>query len=207
MAQVTMELRTVLQMTNFNLFDFEYECDDLSWKAKLEQQFIDTYYFNEIGQETIDRWKHHVKTKFQSIMPYYNKLYNTTLMEINPLITRRISETYEEVGADNVTSSGKDESTASIQNADNTKNFDYPQNNNPLTDIASSAVDSSSDSSQETVLDTNSTTAASRDMNYEKIIEGFEGNQSELLKSYRENILRINTMIMKECKGLFILIY
>ncbi|NCC80421.1 MAG: hypothetical protein EOM07_12565 [Clostridia bacterium] len=187
MAQVTMELRTVLQMTDFNLFDFDYECDDLTWKAKLEQQFIDTYYFNEIGQETIDRWKHHIRTKFQSIMPYYNKLYNTTLMEINPLITKRETETYE----------GDNASAGLSSSTDNSKNFDYPQNANPATDIASSM-----DDNQGTLE-----TSGNSSMNYERIMEGFEGNQSELLKSYRENILRINTMIMKECKDLFILIY
>lgn len=187
MAQVTMELRKVLELQNFNLFDFEYEISDLTWKKKLEEDFINTYYFNEIGQETIDRWKLYVKRKFTVIMPYYNKLYMSGLMQIDPLITHKRSESY----------TGHNENSGSSATTDRSKTFEYPQNANPVTDIASGMDDSTS----------TATTGADSAMEYEKVIEGLDGDQNALLKSYRDNILRINEMILKECKDLFILVY
>ena len=187
MAQVTIELRHLLEMENFNLFDFDYEISDLAWKAKLEEDFINTFYFLEIGTETPDKFKHYLKRKFHDIMPYYNKLYQTTLMDLNPFITHKRVETYE----------GNNTNTGNVSSTDTSKTFDYPQNANPATDIASSA--------DNTV--TSATTGSSAAIDYEKIIEGLDGDQNELLKKYRENILRINPMIMKECKDLFILVY
>ena len=187
MAQVTMELRHLLELTDFELFDFEYECDDLSWKQQLEEDFILTYSFCEIGVETVDKWKHYLKRKFHDIMPYYNKLYMSTLMQLDPLITHRRTETYK---ADN-TSAGSAAST------DNSKSYEYPQNANPATDIAS-GMDNST---------TSSTSTGTGSIEYEKVISGLDGDQNALLKSYRDNILRINPMIMKECKDLFILVY
>ena len=50
MAQTTIELRHLLQTTSmdgkpFELFDFEYQVDDLQWKAELERAVIDYFYF------------------------------------------------------------------------------------------------------------------------------------------------------------------
>ena len=42
MAQVTMELRKVLELQNFNLFDFEYEKKQLK-KEKEPEQKADNY--------------------------------------------------------------------------------------------------------------------------------------------------------------------
>ena len=91
MAVATVELRHLLQ-SDFKLFDFDYEFDDHSFKKELEQAIIDHYYFSEIGQETPDRFKQRFKTRWQRIMPYYNKLYNTTLLSYNPLVNYTITE-------------------------------------------------------------------------------------------------------------------
>ena len=150
MARVTMELRKVLEIEEFNLFDFEYEISDLSWKEDLERDFVDTFYFNEIGMETIDRWKHYVKRKFQHIMPYYNKLYMSTLMELDPLLTHKRTETY----------TGENTGSGTGTTSDNNKTFDYPQNANPAQDIASSMDDSSSRSSTSSTSAMNSPSAS-----------------------------------------------
>ena len=187
MAQVTIELRHLLAIPEFKLFDFPYQISDANWKKDLEQDFVDTFYFNEIGQETPDRWKHYVKRKFQHIMPYYDKLYLSTLMELSPLLTHKRDETYTAT-SENVTEGSS---------TDNSKTFEYPQNASPVTDIPSGMDDSTST--------TEGTSSGTTD--YHKVIQGFDGDQNALLKSYRENILRINEMIMKECKDLFILVY
>lgn len=91
MAEATLELRHLLQ-SDFELFDFDYQFDDDNFKQEIEQALIDQFYFNEIGQETPDRFKHRFMTRFKRIIPYYNKLYNTTLLSYNPLVNYTINE-------------------------------------------------------------------------------------------------------------------
>lgn len=96
MAQSTVELRNLLK-TDFELFDFDYDFDDKSFKQEIEQAVIDYYYFYEIGQETPDRFKHTFKRRFLSMIDYYNKLHNTTLLEYNPLVNYKMTELLDEL--------------------------------------------------------------------------------------------------------------
>lgn len=91
MAELTVELRNLIK-TNFELFDFDYEFDDQNFKKELEQAIVDHFFFSEIGQETPDRFKQRFKTRWRRIIPYYNKLYNTTLLSYNPLVNYTIKE-------------------------------------------------------------------------------------------------------------------
>ena len=97
MAQVTVELGQLITRTNFELFDFPYQFDDLSFKTQLEQTIIDFYYDYEIGFETPDMFKRKFKARFTRDITYFNKLYNTTLLQYNPLINSKMSEALEQL--------------------------------------------------------------------------------------------------------------
>lgn len=203
MAQVSMELRTVIQFPEVKLFNFDYPCDDAAWKTKLEEIFIRSYYFHEIGFETIDRFLYELETKFKLIMPYYNNLYKTTLLSIDPLITSKSNEIYKATNKVDSTSTTTDTTTAT--NTDQLTDYQYPQNADELTDIAAGRkVNNGSATNNATTGNVGKTDNI---MDYEKIITGLSGDQSALLKSYRANIININQMIIRECKNLFILIY
>ena len=104
MAQVTVELRKLLQLNNFSLFDFSYKFDDPNFKAQLEQSVIDYYYNYEIGTETPQEFKRRFEAKWLSIIDYYNQLYNTTLLTYNPLINYKLTEALEQLATSNATS-------------------------------------------------------------------------------------------------------
>ena len=199
MAQVTIELRHVLNMDDFNLFDFDYPITDLGWKNELEQSFIDKFYFNEIGHETIDRWKHALKTKMNLIMPYYDKLYMSTLKEYDPFITMAIKEEYSDTGKTENASSA----TASGSGDYETVGTDYPHTSAITTDIPSDR--SKTQSSSLNTSESSGETTTQKD--YSKMLEGFQGDRTELLKNYRDNILNVTEMVLNELKSLFILIY
>lgn len=187
MANVTMELRHLITMKDLKLFDFEYPCDDAAWKQEIETLFLRTYNFHEIGFETIDRFEYELQTKFLQIMPYYNKLYSTTKLEILPLIDSKVVETYV----------GSSTAAGNSSGSNSGKDFNYPQNDDPLTDLPASSQSNNSSSSY-----TNG-----NDMDYTKTVEGLSQSQSKLLKEYRSTILNITKMVIDECKDLFILIY
>lgn len=189
MAQVTMELRHALQLRNddgtpFQLFDFTYKCDDAAWKAELEQAIIDHYAYHEIGQETVDRWKQRFKTRFQRIMPFYNELHNSTLLDYNPLLNYKLTEAMD----------GSRVNTGTV-GTDNTMT-EYPQHTDITQDIPSGR-------SQNTT--TNNLTEAN---DYTKTVEGLTGTSyPELIKQHRDNLLRVNDLIINEMKPAFILVY
>lgn len=101
MAQVTVELRKLLQMNNFELFDFPYQFDDNNFKAQIEQAVIDYYYNYEIGTETPAEFKRRFQAKWLSFIDYYNLLYNTTLLTYNPLINYKLTEALDQLTATN----------------------------------------------------------------------------------------------------------
>lgn len=199
MAQVTVELRTILKLNDFELFDFDYPIVDATWKKEFEELFIHYYYFYEIGTETIDRFKHLLKARLNLIMPYYNELYMSKLMDIHPLLTQRIEETF----TDNTTL--QDNRTINVTGGyeDNFTNTDYPQTSNIETDIPTGRSKNTNTSNSKSSFGGGQTTIK----DYSKVIEGFTGNQNELLKSYRDNIININKMVIDELKTLFILVY
>ncbi len=183
MAQTTIELRHVLELENFDLFDFDYPCQP-GWKENLEKSIVGYYYFDEIGQESIDRFKHRFRTRLLRIMSYYNELYKTTVLEGNPLTTNMVKETF----SGGTTTKANQDQTA--------RNSDYPQTGNPAEDIPTNKQDSTSETEQ------------SSDNEYTKNTEGYNRIPfPELLKMHRETILRINTMIIQELKTCFILVY
>lgn len=67
------------------LFNFSFPIFDESYRTVLERKIVMHYYTREIGYETVGRWKLALNTKLNEIMPYYNKLYNSELIEFNPM--------------------------------------------------------------------------------------------------------------------------
>ena len=60
------------------IFDEEY-------RPVLCKKILKHFYTREIGLETVGLWQLKLETKLGEIMPYYNKLYASELLEFNPL--------------------------------------------------------------------------------------------------------------------------
>ena len=69
-----------------SIFDFEYPIFDDEYKPVLEKKILKHYYTREIGFETVGRWKLALDARMNEIMPYYNKLYESELLQFNPLL-------------------------------------------------------------------------------------------------------------------------
>ena len=67
------------------VFDFNFPIFDENYRSVLETKILRHYYTREIGLETVGLWKLKLSTKLNEIMPYYNKLYKSELIEFNPL--------------------------------------------------------------------------------------------------------------------------
>ena len=68
-----------------SIFDFDFPIFDEKYRPVLERKILKHYFTREIGLETVGLWKLKLDTKLNEIMPYYNQLYNSELIEFNPL--------------------------------------------------------------------------------------------------------------------------
>lgn len=66
------------------VFNFDFPIWDEKYRLTLETKILKHYYMREIGFETVGLWKLYLDERLNLIMPYYNELYKTTVLEFNP---------------------------------------------------------------------------------------------------------------------------
>lgn len=76
------------------VFDFDYPIFDEAYRSVLESKILKHFYLREICAETVGVWKHFLDMRMNEIMPYYNKLYNSELIEFNPLYDVDLTKDY-----------------------------------------------------------------------------------------------------------------
>lgn len=79
------DIEDILTLAAPKIFDFDWPIFDEEYRLPLEIKILRYYYTREICEETVGLWKLRLENKLNLIMPYYNKLYDTTLIEFNPL--------------------------------------------------------------------------------------------------------------------------
>lgn len=123
MAQYSVELRHVISERG-NIFNFPYEFYNEEKREKFEQDFIRHFYFREIGAETIDRFLVFLEDKFNTVFPYYNKLFEATEIEYDILDNYKLKETItvnrENVGSSTSTGTSNNTQTSESSESGNT---------------------------------------------------------------------------------------
>ena len=89
MSKYTIELGRLVEM-HFPLALNRYPIFNEDYRDYLNQKIIDHFYFREIGQETPERFNFFLARKMNEIMPYYNQLYKSELLQFNPLATTQM---------------------------------------------------------------------------------------------------------------------
>lgn len=104
MAKYTAELRTIIN-NGFNIFEFTYNRTDESKNIisdeDLQQGFIDHFYFNEVGFETLERFKQRLKTQWVESLGEFDSLLVAYSKQINP--TANLGSTTENLSIYNDT--------------------------------------------------------------------------------------------------------
>ena len=83
MSKYTTELRYLIE-NDFDIGLKNYPIFDENYRELLNQKIINHYYFREIGMETAELFKRYLNTTMNEIMPYYNQLYKSELLDFNP---------------------------------------------------------------------------------------------------------------------------
>ena len=212
------------------VFNFDFPIFDENYRQVLCKKILKHYYTREIAHETVGRWKLALNAKLNEIMPYYNQLYKSELLEFNPFYDVDLTRSREGSGTSNRTSnnteinSGTSKNVSSGSGTNNTVTLnrysDTPQNSMdtqgiadsvPLTTVTKVNEDNTTtNESTDTLTRNDSKTGNGTENinNTDKYIEKVKGKQgtenySSLLKKFRETFLNIDMMIIDDCSDCF----
>lgn len=88
------------------IFDFDFPIFDENYRPILERKILKHYYTREICAESVGLWKLWLSTKMNEIMPYFNQLYKSELLEFNPLYDFEVTRKHDTTNATTKTETG-----------------------------------------------------------------------------------------------------
>lgn len=212
------------------VFNFDFPIFDENYRQVLCRKILKHYYTREIAHETVGRWKLALNAKLNEIMPYYNQLYKSELLEFNPFYDVDLTRSREGSGTSNKTSnntetnSGTSKNVSSGSGTSNTDTLnrfsDTPQNSMDTQGIADSVPlttvtkvnennTTTNESTDTLTRNDNKTGSGTENINntdkYIETVKGKQGteNYSSLLKKFRETFLNIDMMIIEDCSDCF----
>ena len=222
MERTTLTLGEIIE-NNVNIFDFEYPFYSEEYRPTFERHFIEHFYFDEIGQETVERFKQRLKIKFNLIMPYWNKIFLADELEQRILDNYDVTETYTS-NIEN-TSNGINQNTNNIVNnnvsnvsTENTnKNL---QSDTPVTktdleqvdyfsnitkDINNGIVNNSTNEESNIKSDTITNVNDNRIEKWTRTMQGNIGVQTDAdaIIKYWQSLRQIEKEIFEQCSNLF----
>ena len=186
------------------VFDFDFPIFDENYRSVLETKILKHYYTREIGLETVGLWKLFLDAKLNEIMPYYNQLYNSELLEFNPLydidLTRdhnlNRNEEVKQTGTEeaNASKNGTVDSTGTVNKTGTTDNTENRNEDTDERGTSSTTQDNHSDSEiHNTTGNTSDETATNTKTHYDKYSDTPQGSLTNVQNdTYLTNARMIN---------------
>ena len=128
----------IIEKARPHIFDFDYPIFDDEYRKTLETKILKHYYTQEIGFEVVGLWKLYLDEKLNLIMPYYNQLYQSALLKIEPLINIKNETTHNETANENNSQQNTASENNSQQNTTNDSSAENETNNQTVTDTKNS---------------------------------------------------------------------
>lgn len=228
MTIFTAELGDIVD-SGFNLELDKYPIFDEKYRSQLNLKIINHYRYREIGLETPGLFRFFLNRKMNEIMPFYNQVYESTLLEFNPLTNYDVKSSNvnktehsedrtvarnEEANntASTVNDSSTDSSSRNLVSA--TPQMQLSGHDDYATNLAdtksetkvgatgtqsSKATNSGTDASQATSINTD---------DYVGSVGGITGmTNSAALMQFRQAMLNVDMMVVEELQELFMGIY
>lgn len=195
------DVDTVIEKARQKIFNFNYPIFDTAYKPVIETKILKHYYTREIGAETVGLWRLWLETTMNEIMPYFNKLYESELLEFNPFYDIDLTKDYKKQTDGNSESneqSTSDRTTRDLYSDTPQGSLQNVENQTYLTDARKVTDDNSSET-------TNNITISNLD-DYLEHVKGKAGqtSYSEMLIEYRKTFLNIDMMVIDALKDLFL---
>ena len=218
------EVDSVLEKSWNSIFNSTVEFFDENYRKFLCKKILKRYYMREICCETVGLWKFWLNEKLESIMPYYNQLYESARLKFDPLhevdLIRTHDGTKNEVGKENTTNS-RNQNDKTNGNRNTTSNSWDLYSDTPQGSISGLENETYLTNARKINDEENETTSATNETitsetgnknnnldskeNYVETVKGKNSgvSYSKLLLEYRETFLNIDNMVIDEFKDLF----
>jgi hypothetical protein len=190
----TKTLDEQIDIANQFIFDFDFPIWNETYRTTFERKLINHFLMYEIGVESLNMFKYFLNERLNLIMPYYNRIYETTINDYDYLNNYNLTETQDATAeqTDTIISNQTGNTTGnqttndvlesesnSEQNADNkstTINSDFPQATfNVGVDYASGSSETTEDNKL-TGTETNNSTNNSTVNNTSTLIQNVSNN-------------------------------
>lgn len=227
-AIFTVELGSLVE-NGFDLGMKDYPIYDENYREPLNNKIIEHFWFREIGLETPQLFRRFLNRRMNEIMPYYNQLYKSALLEFDPLSNYNMqTEGTTKAQADNKRDYKRTERSTSNASTETDNTTDSTARNlvsqtpqmqlSGHDDYASNITDSVSNSkvvgttSQDTVADSTADDRTSElfknTEQYVTRVSGLSGVlAADALDRYRNTLINIDMMIISDLNNLFMGIY
>lgn len=187
---------------------------DPNYAAVLYPKILKHYYFDEIAHETVAHFIFRLNTKLDEILPYYNQLYRSALIDFDPLgdtdytITgnREDNNTFDSTRTDNLVNS--------VTNRSKDLRSDTPQGTIENVDINNNLYITEAVINDGIVNNENRGTQKHADKihnlnDYYEHVTGKRGgiSNAEALLKFRETFINIDMMVINELRPLFMGVY
>lgn len=210
------QIEKVIEKSKEKIFDFDFPIFDESYRSVIETKILKHFYTREIGLETVGLWKLKLNVKMNEIMPYYNQLYKSALLEFNPLYDVDVTRKHEGANTGDKNSVETNGETSGVSEAcsdnENTEKSSKGTNNGSVSNTSennTNHLDKYSDTPQGSVSDlTNGTylTNAREITDNESSNTGSKSsndsqlNENEVRKNNRESKRTVNRNLTGEKK-------
>jgi len=231
MAKYTMELGEIVTSKDINgvlinVFSAYPLFDDL-YRDTLETKIIEHFYFQEIGYETIGQFKMRLGVKMREIMPLYNKIYATELLDVRILDNYDIEENYTRDNTNSGSSKNDNTQTQTGGNGNTSTTTNTGEDIDLFSDVAQGRVNFGTNdyvtNITKNIVDNGSTNVNSA-TNNSNVIDGGTGsnenignevwkrtmkgnigvqNDSQAIQVYRDSLVNVDLMIIGELNELF----
>lgn len=188
-------VNTVISKARTKLFSFNYPIFDNAYKEHLESLICLHFYRREIGFETVGLFKLYLEQKMREIMPFYNQLYKSELLEFNPFYDVDITRDHQLKHNTEENSLNK-----SSINSDSTENFNSntTAKSRDNTNQGVSSRDESKSNTKNNSSAKNSSNSSSTSNNKQRYSDTPQGSISDLEKDKYLTNATINEASVKD---------
>ena len=214
MSQYTLTIKQLVE-NKVNIFNFDYPVHSEEYKKRFEEQFIQNFYFEEIGYETVSMFIFKLKAKLNLIMPNFMKILETQLLEQRILDNYDITETFDKTSSNLINSSLESESELTGKSNSENKNL---YSDTPKLKIDIESVDYVTNITKDLNKNDNNSKGVNSSTNVtigddsEKWVRTMVGNMgvatdSDAIRSFWQSLRNVEQEIFDECSNLFMEVY
>ena len=200
----------VITLARPKIFNFDYPIFDSEYKSVLETKIIKHYYLHEIAHESVGIWRLRLDAVMNEVMPYYNQLYKSELIEFNPMYDTNLTRDHKRDNSGNYNTDDDFNGTHTNTATEWNRYSDTPQSGIDFDKIAGEQylTDIRNINDKSTDREENNRDIEHEYTDTESYLEHVKGKSpgesfSKFLNEYRDTFLNIDMQVINSLSDLF----